>query len=289
LLPTGAGARAPAERGRQLAERRAVAGATGLIGGGGGGVEPMFVDPSSRCAILLVDPNRLWRDGLSRILTDKGFEICAEAGTLDEGLAQLAETGDSPALVLLDSAAVGADTETALEQIRTQVADARVVVFTDPDAPQTAVQHFLAGVNGCLFKNVDGDTIALCLNLVQLGERVFPSDLVSDLITKYAPLMKPGGSAGPRVSARTPQDARLSERECAILACLVNGASNKQIGLRFDLSESTVKVHLRNILRKIRASNRTQAAIWAMQHGLEDYAESDSDASDAGSALARTG
>jgi two-component system nitrate/nitrite response regulator NarL len=50
-----------------------------------------------------------------------------------------------------------------------------------------------------------------------------------------------------------------------------------------------VKVHIRNILRKIRASNRTQAAIWAMQHGLEDYAESDSDASDAGSALARTG
>jgi two-component system nitrate/nitrite response regulator NarL len=163
-----------------------------------------------------------------------------------------------------------------------------VVVLTDPDAPQTALQYFVSGVNGCLFKNVDSDTIALCLNLVRLGERVFPSELVADLIAKYGPLMKPGGSPGPRVSARTPHEARLSERECAILACLVHGASNKQIGLRFDLSESTVKVHIRNILRKIRASNRTQAAIWAMQHGLEDYAESDSDASDAGSALART-
>jgi two-component system nitrate/nitrite response regulator NarL len=241
----------------------------------------MSIDTSSDCSILLVEPNRLWRDGLSRILTDKGFEVGAEAATLDDGLAKLAETGASPDLVLLDSAAVGADAGTALERVRAQADGARVVVFTDPDAPQKAVQYFLSGVNGCLFKNVDGDTIALCLNLVRLGERVFPSDLVADLIARYAPLMKPTGGRSPSVSARTPQEARLSERECAILACLVNGASNKEIGLRFDLSESTVKVHIRNILRKIRASNRTQAAIWAMQHGLDTATESEAQEPDA--------
>src|SRR5690606_31857815 len=103
------------------------------------------------------------------------------------------------------------------------------------------------------------------------GEKVFPTDLARILINGdfNVPAALP-------VSRRAAAGRALSERETQILDCLLSGYSNKMIAKRLEISEGTVKVHLKGILKKINVQNRTQAAIWALNNGIAtdqlDYA-----------------
>ena len=93
-----------------------------------------------------------------------------------------------------------------------------------------------------------------------LGQKVMPTELAAALIN---------GAAGVQpVNGKSVESYGLSERELEILRCLVNGDANKVIANRLDITEATVKVHMKSLLRKIKAGNRTQAAIWALNHGL---------------------
>jgi two-component system nitrate/nitrite response regulator NarL len=98
---------------------------------------------------------------------------------------------------------------------------------------------------------MSGDALQQSLRLVLLGEKVFPTDL-AHLLT----------------NGRMGHFNGLSDREMQILACLLNGAKNKQIAYELKISDGTVKVRLKAILKKIHVRNRTQAAIWALNHGL---------------------
>ncbi len=99
------------------------------------------------------------------------------------------------------------------------------------------------------------------LRLVMMGEKVFPTDL-SELLLRNNPQKAPMPGPGERQG--------LTEREMQILCCLIKGQSNKMIAIHFNITEATVKVHLKSLLRKINASNRTQAAIWALNNGIGD-------------------
>ena len=117
---------------------------------------------------------------------------------------------------------------------------------------------FQAGADGYLIKTISSDVLTASLDLVMLGEVVFPSAALNL-----------GGEADQPAEPVVNQDVNevsprgLSVRETVILRCLMQGDSNKLIARRFDITEATVKVHVKAILRKIHAKNRTQAAIWA--------------------------
>ncbi|MBD0316775.1 MAG: response regulator transcription factor [Nitrospiraceae bacterium] len=111
------------------------------------------------------------------------------------------------------------------------------------------------GADGIQIKNVSPEALIQSLQLIMLGEKVFPTNLASMLLGM--------NTISPQHSIRG-----LSPREQEILQALVTGASNKTIAIRLGITEATVKVHLKTLLRKIDVNNRTQAAIWAMNNGF---------------------
>jgi len=158
----------------------------------------------------------------------------------------------------------------------------RIAVLADQNRPCDIVAAFRAGANAYFVKVAPCEAFIKSLELVMLGETILPAAMLS---------MLPDGAEGdetPRqdvaerasrdvaaqdcVDAESGDTPRLSMREKCILNFLIDGDSNKVIARRIDISEATVKVHVKAILRKIRVHNRTQAAIWAMSNGLSDSA-----------------
>jgi two-component system nitrate/nitrite response regulator NarL len=134
------------------------------------------------------------------------------------------------------------------------------------------VAAFQAGSNAYFRKDIARHALIKGLELVMLGETILPPSLLSCIPNAEQNEQRSSAAVDPKVPAQNPVQIegndlpRLSSREIAILRCIVEGASNKVIARRFDITEGTVKVHVKAILRKIRAGNRTQAAIWAMNH-----------------------
>ena len=117
-----------------------------------------------------------------------------------------------------------------------------------------------AGAAGYLTTDISRDALLRSLQLAALGEKVFPTDLAGLLVN---------GSRGPRRPlVRSEKVCGLSDREIETLQCLIRGISNKVIAKRLNITEATIKVHIKSVMRKIKASNRTQAAIWAVRQGF---------------------
>lgn len=157
-------------------------------------------------------------------------------------------------------------TERNIRALRTRFPDSRLVVLADQYGASQILAAFRQSANGYLTKTVSWEALIKSLELVMLGESIIPSAILMqmkddqelDSETYDEPLVQevPGPHAT-RV---------LSARETQILQCLVSGQSNKMIARNFDIMEATVKVHIKAILRKIHVQNRTQAAIWAVEH-----------------------
>jgi two-component system nitrate/nitrite response regulator NarL len=208
-----------------------------------------------------------------RVLEGVGYDVAGAADTVAAGVDAVEQTAEEPEVVLLDSSLVADDAATTFQLVRQRFPQIQIVVFTDADGTDKALSCFLAGADGCVTKNVSSQAMSNCIDLVTLGERVFPASLIASLIQDPAI-----GGHRPQVpdiygNLCDPATAQLSKRERHILAALAVGRSNKQIAEENELTEATVKVHLRNILRKIQASNRTQAAIWAITHNVSEAAQ----------------
>jgi two-component system nitrate/nitrite response regulator NarL len=141
-------------------------------------------------------------------------------------------------------------------------------MLVDQYNPEQILAAFQAGADAYLNKSVSCEVLLKSLDLVMLGEAIFPAEALK-LLRSGAPHASAEGNSSAAVG---PKDAEslsikgLSGRETVILRCLMEGASNKLIARKFDITEATVKVHVKAILRKIQAKNRTQAAIWAASH-----------------------
>ena len=214
-------------------------------------------------SVLACDPCELFREGFKRLLQDETFAVTMEAASLKEVLALAART-DPPDLVVTEVAGPGMDGIATLPALRALWPDVKIVVLTS-EPPEAAVPDCLdAGADGFLTKDISPAALRRSLQRVMLGERVFPDD--------PAPAPAHGGAAG---GAEAPAPAarwRLSEREIQVLRLLLNGCSNKMIARELGISEATVKVHLKGVLRKVQATNRTQAAIWALNNGFAEPA-----------------
>lgn len=216
-------------------------------------------------AIALIDESRLFREGLRRICEDWPFQIGFEASTLDDferdSMASAVPRA-VPDLVLIDTPQDGRALGEELIRVREQFPASRLVVLTDHMKLDRLAIALAAGVDGYLLKDVSGAALLQSLLLVLQGEKVFPTGLAHLLINGRI------AAASALPSDRTVEDLRLSTRELQILQCLANGYSNKMIANALELTEAKVKGHLKALLRRIQVQNRTQAAIWAIHHGV---------------------
>jgi two-component system nitrate/nitrite response regulator NarL len=209
--------------------------------------------------MLLIDANKLFREGLKKLLDGSAFAIADEADSMAEGMQKL-ESGLKPRIALVEFDA-SSDEIAILQQMREKHPDVKLVVL----AASTRNIHnlarcFEAGADAYLLKNISPDALKQSLKLVLLGEKVFPTRLAAMLISGQVDAQRP--------ATASPDLQGLSEREIQILRCLLNGHPNKVIAKKLSITEATVKVHLKGVLKKINAANRTQAAIWALNNGL---------------------
>jgi two-component system nitrate/nitrite response regulator NarL len=209
-------------------------------------------------SILVINSSRLLREGLRRIFSDFSFEVIHESFSIDDALPFIESL--QPALVLVDLPDGGEALTATVNQIRVAAPSARIVVLAETIQVNRLVDALSAGVDGYLLKNMSGAALQQSLRLVLLGEKVFPTDLAHLLTNGRIMSRSDNGHMG--------HFNGLSDREMQILACLLNGAQNKQIAYELKISDGTVKVHIKAILKKIRVQNRTQAAIWALNHGI---------------------
>ncbi|PWC49104.1 transcriptional regulator [Azospirillum sp. TSA6c] len=208
--------------------------------------------------VFLIDANKLFREGMKRLFEGTPFNVVGEAGSLREGLSTLG-TGQNPDLILIDLPS-GADEEVeAMRSLREAHPSIRIVILTNDLETRRLSAALGAGAGGYLLKDIACEALMQSLKLVMMGEKVFPTHLAELLVSGRTEDM----------GAELPTRRKgLSQREVQILRCLLNGNSNKMIANHLSITEATVKVHLKSLLRKINASNRTQAAIWALNNGI---------------------
>jgi two-component system nitrate/nitrite response regulator NarL len=220
-------------------------------------------------ATILVEQSTLFREGLARILSETQFRIIDRQPDLRSIGENVAPPGEQ-ILFIVGLGSAASDGLAELHTIKERYPTARLVVLAERVEARSLVASLHAGADGYLPKTISCEALIKSLELVVLGVPVLPSATVS-LIRNFEgelerrvgaqELAKAGAQGGAvPMPASLPM---LSERETQILSCLTEGAPNKLIARRFDITEATVKVHVKAILRKIRVKNRTQAAIWA--------------------------
>jgi len=199
---------------------------------------------------VLIEPSCLFRQGLKHLLADTRFAVEVEFSTIEQAVGDTVASG----LVIIGKAS----TEPGdLQQLREAYSEARIVVLASDLTVDALRDAMNAGADGFLMNDVSPEALLQSLELVMLGEKVFPTNLAAmllDLSNAPSPLNSVRGVMTPR--------------EHEILQALVTGSSNKMIATRLGITEATVKIHLKTLLRKIDVNNRTQAAIWAVNNGF---------------------
>lgn len=214
---------------------------------------------------LIVEDSRLFREGMKRLLADSPYDIQGEADCLEDAATLITE-GFAPTLLLLDFCEDDVEDLDHIRRLRANSPSARIVVLTNDVSTSKLTKALELGCDAYLLKDMSPEALIQSLTLTMLGEKVFPTNLAQLLIEGRL-----GASVAPAPVARPTAASGLSEREMQILRCLVNGDPNKVIANRLKITEATVKVHLKGLLRKISVSNRTQAAIWAVERGIDKY------------------
>jgi len=210
------------------------------------------------CRTTLIEPNQLFREGLKHLLAGTRFDVSSEFSARESAV-RSAPSGAAPDLPIPDLLIIGLSNSDArdLRPLREAYPATRIVVLADGLTVDSLREAMAAGIDGFLIKDVSPEALIQSLHLIMLGEKVFPTNLAPMLIQMSMPTAQPDASF-----------RGLSPREQEILQALVTGASNKLIASRLGITEATVKVHLKTLLRKIDVANRTQAAIWALNHGF---------------------
>lgn len=223
--------------------------------------------------IFLVLQSRLMREGLRKLLCDAGFQVVAEASTVDDAL-QLSELHpDQEISLTILEGSLCRKHEGLLSSIRHALPKSRLTILaTGDDLLYLKHEHIMAA--DCILSlDISGEIMMQSLRLLQLGQRVMPMELVMLLFTSMTVGVTPPKPVPAALDDQIPVGKQsLSQREVEILRYLVDGCSNKLIARRLGITEATVKVHLKGVLRKVRAANRTQAAIWALNNGITGLA-----------------
>jgi len=210
--------------------------------------------------VLLADDHALFRAGIASLLQLWGLEVVGQAATGPEAVeqAQLLR----PDLVLMDIAMPGFSGLEATRLIKAELPETRIVMVTVCDGDDDLFEAIKCGAEGYLLKATPEEELSWALTRIAAGQPAFSPDLAKKILDEFA-----------RVARNGPRKADgddLSAREREVLTLLAAGETNREIAATLVVSENTVEFHVRNILAKLHASNRTQAAAQAIRSGLVD-------------------
>jgi two-component system nitrate/nitrite response regulator NarL len=211
--------------------------------------------------VLIVDDHTLFRSGIKLLLQrQEGFEVVGEAGDGLEGIKRAKQL--NPDVVLLDLHMPGVSGREAVKTINEEVPGARVVMLTVSEDAEDLVDCLRAGAAGYLLKNIETEFLVDAIQRAARGESVMSPQMTGKLVQE---LRHPKEASAPSTEA---EREKLSPRETEIILLLAKGASNKEVARALNVAESTVKIHVQNILKKLNLSSRVQAAVYAVEHGL---------------------
>lgn len=217
--------------------------------------------------ILLIDDHTLFRSGVSALLQRQpDLEVVGEASDGVEGVKRAKQ--HLPDVVLLDLNMPGLSGLETLQLLVEDLPDTAVVMLTVSEEADELTAAMRAGARGFLLKSIDADALVAAIRKAASGQPVITEHLTAKLVEQ---MRKPAHSASATGTTGAPGAARangetLTARERDIVRELARGASNKEIARALDLAESTVKIHVRNILRKLELTSRVQVAIYAIEH-----------------------
>ncbi|MBK1705326.1 response regulator [Halochromatium glycolicum] len=209
--------------------------------------------------VLLIDDHALFRIGLLELLERRGIEVIDAVGESDVGL-QLARDC-APDVVLMDLRMPGESGIDLVRKMRQQGIDRRVAMLTTSTDERDVIEALQAGVSGYLLKDMEPDDLVAALEGILAGRTVVAPELTGALARALR-------QEPEQVVEKPVAFSDLTPREMEILCHLAGGQSNKVIGHELGISEGTVKLHVKSILRKLAVRSRVEAAVLAVEQGL---------------------
>nr|WP_202490447.1 response regulator transcription factor [Streptomyces sp. SID8381] len=206
---------------------------------------------------MVVDDHQVVRRGLRTFLeVQDDIEVVGEAADGAEGVARAEEL--RPDVVLMDVKMPVLDGVEALRRLRDLGNGARVLIVTSFTEQRTVVPALRAGAAGYVYKDVDPEALAGAIRSVHAGHILLQPEVAGALLSQE------------EAQSGLGRGGSLTEREREVLGLIADGRSNREIARALVLSEKTVKTHVSNILMKLDLADRTQAALWAVRHGVTD-------------------
>ncbi len=208
--------------------------------------------------ILLIDDHPMLRNGVKQLIAlDERLQVVSEAGNGTLGVELAGEL--DPDLILLDLNMPGMNGLDTLVQLRTIELSGRIVVFSVSDHEDDVVNALKRGADGYLLKDMEPEELLKSLHQAAAGQMVLSETLTNVLVAS--------------LRENRPSDERdieqLTRRERDILKLISQGMTNKAIARKLSITESTVKVHVKHLLKKMKLKSRVEAAVWALQSGHE--------------------
>jgi len=214
---------------------------------------------TEKIRVLLVDDHTLFRSGIKSLLQrNEDFEVVGEAGDGLDGIKRARSL--NPDVVLLDLHMPGVSGLEAVKVITEEIPKVRVLMLTVSEDAQDLMDALRAGASGYLLKNIETDMLVDAIRRAAKGESVVSQQMTAKLIQ--------GVRTAPRIDTMLAERDRFSPRERDIMASLALGESNKEIARKLNLAESTVKIHVQNIFKKLNITSRVQVALYAVEHGF---------------------
>lgn len=209
--------------------------------------------------ILLVDDHTLFRSGMKLLLQrNPEFEIVGEASDGLEGVKRAKQL--RPDVVLMDLNMAGLSGLEAMQLIVEDMPEVAVLMLTVSEEAEDLSTALKNGARGYLLKNIEADYLTQAIKRAAAGESVIAESMTAKLIMQFRNGMNPAAS---------PEKEKLTPRERETMVCVARGESNKEIARNLNVAESTVKIHVQNILKKLSLSSRVQIAVYAVERGLD--------------------
>jgi DNA-binding NarL/FixJ family response regulator len=211
---------------------------------------------TKRILVLVIEDNRLVRDGLSALLdAQPDFKVVAAAEGANAGLLRAKET--KPHVVLVDAALGSHDSQSLVKQVKKEAPEAKVVVMDLLPAQEDVIAFIKAGANGFIVKDATLEDFVRTIRAVADGADVVPPSLTGTLLSH---IVEHAGSHSPSALREAVQ---MTKREREITSLIAEGMSNKEIAQRLNIATDTVKSHVHNILEKLALHSRLQIAAHA--------------------------
>lgn len=216
--------------------------------------------------LLVVDDHTLFRRGLVALLgADPSLEVVGQGA--DAGEALRLASALQPDVILLDNHLPGVRGIEALPGLKEAAPAARILLLTVSEDADDLAAALRAGAHGYLLKTIEGEQLAQAIHGAMRGESVVSPEMTGKLVVAFqnaGAANSPPPDPGPAHKA----PALLSKREQQVLHQIATGASNKEIARALEIAETTVKIHVQHILRKLQLSSRVQAAVYATGNGI---------------------